>query len=205
MAITKPISTTIQFDRKQAIAWLEDNVSKHRLNHILGVETMAGELAVIHGLNPEKAKIAGLLHDLAKFFPPKKLLTWAEAAEIYVDPICAKTPHLLHADVGAVVAQQEFGIQDQEILEAIALHTLGKASMSDLSCVIFIADALEPGRGDDKKLEKLRKLSHKNLHKTVWRVCDYTLKYLLKHNKPIHPRVLETRNWALRQTPSLLS
>ena len=70
--------------------------------------------------------------------------------------------------------------------------------MNDLSCIIFIADALEPGRGDDKKLKKLRALSQENLPKTVWKVCDYTLKYLVKHNKIIHPRMIHTRNWALQ-------
>lgn len=186
------------FDRKRAIAWLQENVSEHRLNHILGVEAMAAELAQLHGVDMEKAKIAGLLHDLAKFFPPKKLLSWAAEAELEVDEICAQTPHLLHADIGAVVAQTEFGINDPEILVAIAQHTLGGVEMSDLSCIVFLADALEPGRGDDKKLNKLRKISRKNLQQAVWRVCDYTLKYLVKHHKTIHPRMIHTRNWALR-------
>ncbi|AFY37149.1 metal dependent phosphohydrolase [[Leptolyngbya] sp. PCC 7376] len=186
------------FERQQAIAWLDKNVSEHRVQHILGVETMAGELAEIHGVKQQQAKIAGLLHDLAKFFPPQKLLDLAADAAIAIDDICAQVPHLLHADVSAVVAKKEFGITDPEILEAIALHTLGGAEMSDLSCIIFIADALEPGRGDNKKLNKLRELSKKNLRKAVWKVCDYTLKYLVKQNKTIHPRVIITRNWALQ-------
>ena len=187
-----------RFSREKAIAWLKDNVSERRLKHILGVETMAAELAQIHDVEVEKAKIAGLLHDLAKFFPPQKLLSYAARNNMSVDDICQRTPHLIHADVGAIVAQEEFGIDDPEILEAIALHTLGDVEMSDLSCIIFLADALEPGRGDDKKLKKLREQSRKNLYKAVWRVCDYTLKYLVKHDKTIHPRMIHTRNWALK-------
>ncbi len=185
------------FQRKSAIAWLEVNVSEHRLAHILGVEKMARHLAQCHGLDPEKAAIAGLLHDLAKFFPPQKLLTYAAAGNLSVDDICRQVPHLLHAEVSALVAQEEFGITDPEILQAIANHTLGQPQMADLSCIIFIADSLEPGRGDSKALKKLRKLSDKNLHKAVWKVCDYTLKYLLKQHKTIPPRVIATRNWAI--------
>ncbi|OKH19935.1 bis(5'-nucleosyl)-tetraphosphatase (symmetrical) YqeK [[Limnothrix rosea] IAM M-220] len=190
------------FDRQGAIAWLENNVSEHRLNHILGVEAMAVELAIIHGVNPQKAKIAGLLHDLAKFFPPPKLLAIAQDAALEVDEICQRVPHLIHADVSAVVAQREFGITDPEILAAIALHTLGQANMSDLDCIIFVADALEPGRGDDKKLKKMREISQKNLYKAVWHVCDYTLKHLIKGDRLIHPRVIDTRNWAMQKTRS---
>lgn len=191
---------SVVFQRKAAIAWLEEHVSEHRLTHIFGVEQMAQHLARLHGLDPEKAAIAGLLHDLAKFFPPQKLLTYATAGNVLIDEICQGIPHLLHADVSALVAQAEFGIEDPVILQAIANHTLGQPQMDDLSCIIFLADSLEPGRGNSKTLKKLRKLSDQNLKKAVWKVCDYTLKYLMKQQKTIHPRIIATRNWAIAAT-----
>ena len=60
----------------------------------------------------------------------------------------AATPHLLHADVSAIVARDEFGVKDKEILEAVRNHTLGRPGMSHLSCIVFVADVLEPNRGD---------------------------------------------------------
>lgn len=183
-------------DRQRAIAWLGQNVSAHRLEHILGVETMAINLAKIHHLDIDQAAQAGLLHDLAKFFPPAKLLDLAQQHQLEIDEVCRRVPHLLHADVGAIVAREEFGITDQQVLTAIANHTLGQPHMDDLSCVIFLADALEPGRGDSKKLNHLRQTSQENLLQAVRQVCDMTLKHLVKTNKLMHPRMVHTRNWA---------
>lgn len=186
----------MNLDRQRAIAWLEQNVSTHRLEHILGVETMAINLAKIHHLDIEQAAQAGLLHDLAKFFPPTKLLHLAQQHQLEIDEVCRRVPHLLHADVGAIVAQEEFGVKDKTILVAIANHTLGQPNMDDLSCVIFLADALEPGRGNSKKLNQLRQTSQEHLLQAVRQVCDMTLKHLVKTNKLIHPRMVQTRNWA---------
>ena len=183
--------------RDRVISWLEKNVSPHRLQHILGVEQTSIDLARCHKLNELKAAQAGLMHDLAKFFSPKKLLKIAESAEITVDEICLSSPHLIHADVGAVVARQEFGIKDAEILDAIANHTLGTPGMSKLSCVVFLADALEPNRGDNAELNAMRDLAKKNLYKCVQQTSDYSLKYLVSQQKIIHPRTILTRNWAL--------
>ncbi len=183
--------------RERVISWLEENVSQHRLQHILGVEQTCVDLARCHQLNEEKAAQAGLMHDLAKFFPPKKLLKIAREEKMEVDEICLNSPHLIHADISAVVAQQEFGIKDAKILAAIANHTLGTPGMSKLSCVVFIADALEPNRGDNTELNAMRATAKENLYKCVQQTSDYSLKYLVSQQKTIHPRTILTRNWAL--------
>lgn len=185
--------------RDRILSWLEKNVSQHRLQHILGVEQTSIDLAHRHQLNEQQAAQAGLMHDLAKFFSPRKLLKIAKAAEIPLDEICLNHPHLLHAEVGAVVAQQEFGVKDPEILTAIANHTLGSPQMSKLSCVVFIADALEPNRGDNAELKAMRNVARKNLYKCVQQTSDYSLEYLVSNQKIIHPRTILTRNWALAQ------
>ena len=184
-------------ERHCVISWLKENVNEHRLQHILGVEQTCIDLARCHGLNQTKAATAGLMHDLAKFFPPKKLLKIAKDAEITIDEICLKFPHLLHAEVGAVVARQEFGIKDPKILAAIGNHTLGNPGMSKLSCVVFVADALEPNRGDNAELNAMRSTAKENLYKCVQQTSDYSLKYLVSQQKVIHPRTILTRNWAL--------
>ena len=185
--------------RERVIAWLEKNVSDHRLQHILGVETTCIDLARCHQVDQQQAAQAGLMHDLAKFFPPRKLLKLAEAAKIPVDEVCAAHPHLIHAEIGAVVAKQEFGIKNPDILDAIANHTLGTPQMSKLSCIVYLADALEPNRGDNPELEAMRQLARENLYKCVWHTSDYSLKYLLSKQKVIHSRTILTRNWALAE------
>jgi predicted HD superfamily hydrolase involved in NAD metabolism len=184
--------------RTQVLAWLADNVSSHRLQHILGVEQMCGQLARKHQINPEQAATAGLLHDLAKFFPPPQLLAMAQQEGLKIDAICRANPHLLHADVSAIVARDRFGVKDEEILSAIRNHTLGNPYMSPLSCIVFIADALEPNRGSTPELEAIRQVSWQNLCQSVQQTCDYSLKHLINTNRTIHPRVILTRNWALQ-------
>jgi predicted HD superfamily hydrolase involved in NAD metabolism len=185
--------------RDRIISWLQENVSTHRLQHILGVEQTCISLARHYQLNEQQAAQAGLMHDLAKFFSDQKLLKIATDAKIPVDAIYHKRPHLLHAEVGAVVAQQEFAVNDPEILNAIGNHTLGTPYMSKLSCVVFIADALEPNRGDNEELAAMRIIATKNLYKCVQQISDYSLKYLVSQQKIIHPRAILTRNWAKTQ------
>jgi predicted HD superfamily hydrolase involved in NAD metabolism len=182
--------------RDRIISWLQANVSSQRLEHILGVEQTSISLARHYQLNEQQAAQAGLMHDLAKFFSPRKLLKIAIEAKIPVDEIYYDYPHLLHAEVGAVIAQQEFRVDDPEILNAISNHTLGTPHMSKLSCVVFIADALEPNRGDNSELLAMRATATENLYKCVQQTSDYSLKYLVSQQKIIHPRTILTRNWA---------
>ncbi|MBW4515453.1 MAG: bis(5'-nucleosyl)-tetraphosphatase (symmetrical) YqeK [Timaviella obliquedivisa GSE-PSE-MK23-08B] len=186
--------------RHDILHWLSNNVPESRLQHVLRVEQMAIALAKDHSLNTDKAAQAGLMHDLAKYFKPQLLLEIARREGLPLDPVDEVTPHLLHAEVGAIVARDQFGIQDPEILEAIANHTLGRPGMSALSCVVFLADSLEPGRGNTPDLNILRHTSRQNLQRAVWMSCDDSIKHLTVSRRLIHPRVLLTRNWFLQQT-----
>jgi predicted HD superfamily hydrolase involved in NAD metabolism len=183
--------------REQVLAWLSENVPPKRIQHILGVEQMAIELAGHYQLDTNTAAQAGLMHDLAKYFKPQRLLELAQAEGLPIDEVDIAAPHLLHADVSAIIARNEFGITDPEILQAIADHTLGRPEMSPMSCIIFLADTLEAGRGDTEELQSLRQLSYQNLHRAVWYTCDYSLQYLLSTRCLIHPRTIRTRNWAM--------
>jgi predicted HD superfamily hydrolase involved in NAD metabolism len=183
--------------RDRTISWLRANVSEHRVNHILGVEAMSIELAQCHRLDVEKAALAGLMHDLAKYFKPQRLLDMARAEGLPLDAVDLVTPHLLHADVGAIVARDEFGVTDEVVLRAIADHTLGRPEMSPLSCAVFLADSLEAGRGEDEALEALRQESRQDLIRAVWLTCDASIQHLIAARKQIHPRTIRTRNWAM--------
>ncbi len=158
---------------------------------------MAIELATHYQLDPDIAAQAGLMHDLAKYFKPQRLLEIARAEGLSIDEVDIAAPHLLHADASAIVARDEFGVTNPEILHAIADHTLGRPGMSLMSCIIFLADSLEAGRGDTPELQALRELSYRDLHQAVWHTCDYSLKYLLSTRCLIHPRSILTRNWAM--------
>ena len=202
-----PLNHSLQFstiDREQVLTWLAKNVPPQRIKHILGVEEMAIDLATHYQVDKQKAAIAALMHDLAKYFKPQKLLEMAQNEGLEIDPVSAATPHLLHADISAIVARDTFKVTDTDVLDAIANHTLGQPGMNELSCIVFLADTLEPGRGNTPQLEQLRKISYQNLERAIFQTCDYSLKFLLETNCLIHPRTIATRNWFLQKSQNKL-
>ena len=202
-----PLNHSLEFstlDREQVLAWLADNVPPSRIKHILGVEEMATDLASHYQIDKQKAAIAGLMHDLAKYFKPQKLLEMAQVAGVEIDPVSAATPHLLHADVSAIVARDTFKVTDTDVLNAIVNHTLGRPAMNELSCIVFLADTLESGRGNTPELDNLRKTCYQNLDRGIWQTCDYSLKFLLETHCLIHPRTIATRNWFLQKAQKKL-
>lgn len=180
--------------RRRTIAWLDTHMPRPRVAHCLRVEAMAVDLAQHHGLDPTLAAQAGLMHDLAKYFSSDTLLAIARSAQITLDPVVEAEPHLIHADVSAVVAQRDLGMTQPQVLAAIANHTLGRPDMDALSSIVFLADTLEPGRGCDPELDHLRQLCYQDLAQAVYRTCDRTLAKLIHQDKRIHPRVILTRN-----------
>jgi predicted HD superfamily hydrolase involved in NAD metabolism len=194
---------TPELPRERVLDWLSQNVPKPRLQHILRVEQTAIALAQHHQLDVDKAAQAGLLHDLAKYFEPERLLAMAKAEGLALTEVDLADPHLLHADVSAIVARDEFAVSDPEILAAIRHHTLGQPGMSQLCCVVFLADSLEPGRGTSPELEDIRQAYLDNLYQAVLQVCDRTFAHLINHHRLIHPRMVLTRNWALQMSLDL--
>jgi predicted HD superfamily hydrolase involved in NAD metabolism len=119
---------------------------EHRYEHCVRVARLADLLAQRHRLDAGKARIAGMLHDLARLYPARRLLSECEAREMTIDAFERANPIVLHARLGAELARDQFAVEDPEILSAIAKHTLGDAVMSPLDCVVYLADGLEPGR-----------------------------------------------------------
>jgi predicted HD superfamily hydrolase involved in NAD metabolism len=119
---------------------------QHRYDHCVRVARLADTLAQAHGLDASKARIAGMLHDLARLYSNERLIAECRARDMTIDAFEVANPIVLHARLGAELAREMFGIDDPEILSAIAKHTVGAAQMSSLDCVVYLADGLEPGR-----------------------------------------------------------
>lgn len=118
----------------------------HRYRHCVRVARSADILAQIHGVDPRKARLAALLHDLARLYSTDRLIEECRRRGVPIDAFERRNPIVLHAPLGAELAREQFGIEDPEVLSAIAKHTLGAEAMSPLDCVVYLADALEPGR-----------------------------------------------------------
>jgi predicted HD superfamily hydrolase involved in NAD metabolism len=119
---------------------------RHRYAHILGVARTAVRLARVHGVDVQAARIAGLLHDLARLYPGERLLRECAERGLAIDDFERAHPVVLHARLGAELAREWFGVEDEAILSAIRKHTLAAATMSPLDEILYLADGLEPGR-----------------------------------------------------------
>ena len=149
----------------------------------------------LSGIDPEKAYLAGLLHDCAKSYTDEELLALCRLRNIEITEAELRAPYLLHAKYGAWMAEYVYGIDDPEICDAIRCHTTGAPGMNTLEKVIFVADYLEPGRNQAPHLHILRKLAEKDLDMTVHRILQDTLEYLQEKNAQIDPQTQETYRW----------
>ncbi len=124
----------------------EHIAQEHRYAHIVRVARTAERLAHAHGVDPLQARTAGLLHDLARLYPGERLLRECAERGMPIDPFEEANPIVLHAPLGAELARDWFGVDDEAILSAIRKHTLAAATMSPLDEILYLADGLEPGR-----------------------------------------------------------
>lgn len=182
----------------RAQAWLPQlfrALSAKRFAHSLAVAYTSRHLARAHGLDAEKAEIAGLLHDCAKCLPLGDMQALADEARVTDDPTLRETDRLLHALVGAYVARRDYGMDDPEVLSAIANHTTGKPGMSRLDMVVFLADKIEPTRSSYPTLDRVRMLAELSLEKAMIASIEGTAAYVRKGGKTMHPASLRTLAW----------
>jgi len=136
-------------------------LSGKRLNHSLAVSIEAERLAIIYGLNSQRARIAGLLHDLAREKSSGELQELFQKPPSGLDfsSFSGKVQAVLHGPCGAGLAKQELGIDQKDVLEAIAFHATGLPGMGPLAAAVYIADLAEPTRVFSQArglLEKIR-------------------------------------------------
>jgi len=145
LATNAPLSLTGS-DFIKMCADVRARMDEHRFRHALSVARMAERLAFRYGVSRLKALIAGILHDVARLWKADALFAYAEGHGLPVSYTARKAPVLMHAAIGAEIARSEFGIEDPDVLGAIAHHTVAGAGMSDLEKVVYVADSIEPGR-----------------------------------------------------------
>ncbi len=176
---------------------LRKYIDEDRYWHTIGVMYTAASLAMCHGANMEKARVAGLLHDCAKCIPNHKKLKLCEQYHIHVSETEKNAPYLLHAPLGASIAKDKYDVEDQEILSAITWHTTGRPGMSLLDKIIYIADFIEPMRCKASNLPEVRRLAFDDLDMAVYVTLRDTLHYL-KNSSSLDKRTIEAYNYYKR-------
>ncbi len=165
-----------------------------RYEHTLGVAYTAANLAMRYETSIEDALIAGLLHDNAKYVRDEDMIRICEENHLEISELERKNVYLLHSKVGAVFARDQYGIQNEDILNAIIYHTTGRPGMTTLEKIIFVADYIEPNRKMIPNLGLIRREAYIDLDKTVELILSNTINYLLetKRKEDIDQATIDT-------------
>lgn len=174
-------------------AWVRARVRKSRFEHIQRVAGLAATLAEQWHVPKDQAVLAALVHDCARDMPVAELIAHANAFDISISSIEERSPLLLHAPVGAELARRELGVDDPHILDAVRFHTTGRAGMTPLEKIVFVADYAEPGR-NFAGVDGVRTLLQSDLDGALRRSLDQMLVYVITRGWLIHPRTVEARN-----------
>ncbi|MBQ3823852.1 MAG: nicotinate (nicotinamide) nucleotide adenylyltransferase [Clostridia bacterium] len=163
---------------------LSSSLSARRYYHSLGVMNTAGELAARYGADVEKARLAGLIHDCTKEYTREEHMAVIKRENIIIPDDEIGVDKLLHSHTGAAEARRRFGIEDEEILDAIRCHTAGKANMTLFEKILFIADFIDPSR-EYRGVENLRKTAFRDIDAAMLECTSYSVKDLAARRKTI--------------------
>lgn len=163
-----------------------------RFEHVLRVTEMAKTLASKYDVSVKAAEQAALFHDIAKFMD-KEALRLILIEEDLDRRLLLFHHELWHGPVGAIIANQEFGIEDQDVLNGIRYHTTGRAGMSVLEKVIYVADMIEPGR-NFPGVEKLRAVAMENIHQAMKACIHQSVQFLVSKKVPVFPDSIDCYN-----------
>lgn len=168
-------------------------LDKKRYEHSLGVANEAREMALRLGADEDKAYLAGLLHDCAKCMSMEEYKALSLKYNVELDDITLNCPPVIHAPIGAAVAEYEYNITDSEILDAIRYHTVARENMTLLDKIIYLADMTEPGRDFDG-VDEIRALAALDILNAYKRAVARSLIYNISKGKTVHPNTLYAWN-----------
>lgn len=164
-----------------------------RYHHSICVSRAAAQLARLYGADESKAEVAGILHDIMKDLPPEEQKKRMQQYGIQLTQVEQSAPKLWHAILGVEYIRRELNVADEEILQAVRYHTTGRANMTLLEKVLFIADFISDDR-DYPGVQALRETAKDSLEKTMVEGIVFTVKELADAKRPIHPDTIAAYN-----------
>jgi predicted HD superfamily hydrolase involved in NAD metabolism len=170
------------------------------LAHEQRTAAIARELAALHGADPDRAELGAFLHDIADHLTDGDLLATARRYDVPVTLCDSQVPRLLHAPVGAALLQYEYGISDDELLDAVRQHIVGHPLMGPLAKTLFVANQLDPLR--DNPLpgrDEARSVSSRDLDGALLALCNARIRALIDGGRPLHDGLILTRNVLLER------
>jgi ribosome silencing factor RsfS/YbeB/iojap len=175
--------------KERLLTFMDQNLTPERKKHTEGVRKMAGELARKYGADVEKADIAAISHDFYRYLDGEELNSFIREhglPEKYLN-----NPSLAHSKVAAIRLRSDFGIDDEDILNAVSYHTTGRPGMSVLEKVIYLADAIEEGRSYPG-VDEIREAAREGLDQGVMRSLINTREHVLSKGRFLDEDTLKT-------------
>ncbi|MHB9679422.1 bis(5'-nucleosyl)-tetraphosphatase (symmetrical) YqeK [Lactococcus lactis] len=182
----------VNLSREDLLAKIASMVKKSRFEHMLGVEKAAIALAQKYEVDPHKASLAGLLHDYCKEVDDETFLALIDKYGLDSD-LKNWDNNIWHGKVGIYKMREDFGLEDEEILRAIEIHTVGDKEMSGLAKVLYVADYIEEGRTFPGVIEA-RAVANQDLNQAVAFETIRLVEYLAERRLTIYPQTFEAYN-----------
>jgi predicted HD superfamily hydrolase involved in NAD metabolism len=188
-------------NREQMMEAVQQQMPAKRWVHVQGVMSSSVKLAQQYGADNEKAELAALLHDYCKYWPVDR------QAQVLVEynmagDLLDNDKQLWHGPAAACYVRKEFGIEDEEVLDAIRYHTSGREGMTLMDKIVCLADYIEPGR-DFPEVDKIRKKAENSLEKALIAGFDSTILFLISKKQRIYPLTLLARNALIEELSKL--
>ncbi len=186
----------IDFEKYTAI--IKSRLSESRFRHSLNVADSAVSLAKKYGADEDKARLAGILHDITKETPLTEQYEYIIKGGDFLSKLELNNPAVIHQKSGEAYCRLELGITEPEVLGAVRYHTTGRRGMTLLERIVYTADFISADR-NYPDVDKMRSLAQVSLEDAIMYSLKYTINKLLGETALIHPDTLECYNYLLEE------
>ena len=163
--------------------------------HIYRVRDVAQELAARHGIDPDRAELGALAHDVCRAVPGDDLLKMSAELSVPVADVDRDFPILLHGPVGAALLRKEDGLTDQALYDAVRWHSTAHASLDDLGKLIFLADKLDPQKAAVYSYQaRLHEMALESLDLALLEFLTREMAARIEKGETVHPASVDARN-----------
>lgn len=162
-------------DKKRIIEYIERNMTEKRQIHTYAVAEEAKKLAQRYGEDVEKAELAALFHDFFRGATEKALNGYVR--QLGLNSAYLDNANLAHSKIAAYIMEKDYHIEDRDIINAVSYHTTGRANMTKLEKIIYLADAIEPNRSYPE-IEEIRELAYQDLDKACLKSLEHSIEYV---------------------------
>lgn len=184
------------YNTDEYIELIKGRLSPYRFNHSMCVADRAVELAKRNNLDPQKAYVAGILHDIMKEESLESQQKIIESTGYTMTAVELASPNVYHQMSGAVYVRDILSIDDEDIVGGIRYHTTGRADMTPFEMLIYLSDFTSADR-DYPDVDIMRKKTDTDFFDGMLYSLTYTITKLAQQSKQIHPDTLHCYNWVL--------